>query len=95
MLDKQARFIILKALARAYPDGLTVPYLDSILAMWGIYSTSKHTKQVAKPLIEKGFVEVHDVELPALEERVQKLVITEKGMQIVKGELIDKDVERV
>ncbi len=95
MIERQVRWIILATLEKVYPDGLTMGFLESVLTYWKIYATQSHIKEVLKPLIDKGYIEVRDIKLPAPTHHIQKVVITPTGLQVLKGERIDPDVERL
>lgn len=95
MIEKQVRYLILATLEKVYPDGLTLGFLESILTYWKIYTTQSNIRDILKPLIDKGYIEVRDVKLPAFTHHIQKVVITPTGLQILRGERIDPDVERL
>lgn len=96
MIEKQVRYLVLEALRKAYPDGLTLTWLETILNYYRVFTTQRDLRRkVIKYLLEKEYIELIDVELPAFEENVKQLRITPKGLQLLEGKLIDTEVEKV
>jgi len=94
MIDKQINGLILKFLEQVYPDGLTIKFVIALLYDWKIFITERELlqKNIAY-LLEKGYIEVKDIEIPTLLEKVKKIKITEKGKALLNGEFIDPKVE--
>ena len=95
-MRKQVNFLILKFLEQVYPDFLTVKFIEALLADWRIFTnTKKLLNENIKYLLEKEYIELVEVELPAHEVKVQKVRITPKGKMLLKKELLDENVEEV
>ncbi len=93
-LHAQTNGLILKFLSKMYPDGLTVKFIEALLYDWGIFTSDEELlKKNISYLISKGYVEGHDVELPAPIHKVKKVKITPKGKALLEGEFIDKNVD--
>jgi len=92
-LEAQVKGLILQMLNKMYPDGLTVKFIEALLYDWGIFCTEEELlKNHVSYLISRGYVEAHDVELPAPLSKVKKVRITPKGKALLSGEFIDSNV---
>ena len=93
-LEAQVKGLILEFLEKMYPEGLTVKFIEALLYDWGIFCTEGELlKNHINYLISKGYIEAHDVELPAPLSKVKKVRITPKGKALLSGEFIDSNVE--
>jgi len=93
ILNAQTNGLILKFLDKMYPDGLTVKFIEALLYDWGIFMTEEQLlKKNISYLISKGYIEGHDVEIPAPIHKVKKVKITPKGKALLEGEFIDQNV---
>ena len=93
-LEAQVKGLILKLLNKMYPDGLTLKFVEALLYDWGIFCTEEELlKKHVSYLINKGYIEAHDVELPAPINKVKKIRITPKGKALLSGEFIDSNVD--
>lgn len=96
MLDEQVRYLVLKFLAQVYPSDLSLQMIEALLYDWKVFSTQdKLQKKILKPLLEKGYVELSEVELPAHTGKIKKARITAKGRALLERELIDDIVKEV
>jgi len=95
-MRKQTNYLILKFLEQVYPDSLTVKMIEALLADWRIFTDRKRLlEKNIKYLLEKGYIEVLEVELPAYQTKIQKLRLTAKGKALLEKEFIDEQVEEV
>jgi len=95
-MRKQVNYLILKFLEQVYPDSLTVKMIEALLADWRIFTDSKKLlEENIKYLLEKGYIEVLEVELPAHQAKIQKLRLTAKGKALLENEVVDEQVEAV
>jgi DNA-binding PadR family transcriptional regulator len=95
-MRKQVNYLILKFLKQVYPDSLTVKMIEALLADWRIFTDSKKLlEKNIKYLLEKGYIEVLEVELPTHQAKIQKLRLTAKGKALLEKEVIDEQVEEV
>lgn len=94
-MRKQVNYLILKFLEQVYPDSLTVKMIEALLADWRIFTDNKKLLENIKYLLNKGYIEVLEVELPTHHAKIQKLVLTAKGKALMEKELIDEQVEEV
>jgi len=92
MLEKQVRGLIIKFLVKVYPKSLTIKMIEALLYDWEIYATGNEVKLLLKHLIERGYVELEDATIPILKSNVKKVKLTEKGLLLYKGEIIDENV---
>jgi len=94
VLEAQINGLILNFLNKMYPDGLTTKFVEALLYDWGIFLTEEQLlKEHVKYLLQKGYVEGQDVELPAPVQKVKKIRITPRGKALLNGELIDPNVK--
>jgi len=92
-LEAQVRGLILQFLEKMYPDGLTIKFIEALLYDWGIFCPEEELlKKHVNYLISKGYVEAHDVELPAPLSKVKKIRLTTKGKALLSREFIDSNV---
>jgi DNA-binding PadR family transcriptional regulator len=95
-MRKQVNYLILKFLEQVYPDSLTVKMIEALLADWRIFTDSKELlEKNIKYLLDKGYIEVLEVELPTHQTKIQKLRLTAKGKALLEKEVIDEHVEEV
>lgn len=95
-MRKQVNFLILKFLEQVYPDSLTVKMIEALLADWRIFIDNKKLlEKYIKYLLDKGYIEVLEVELPTHHTKIQKLRLTAKGKALMEKEIIDEQVEEV
>lgn len=96
MIDEQVRYLTLKFLAQVYPSDLSLQMIEALLYDWKVFSTQdKLQKKILKPLLEKGYIELSEVELPAHTGKIKKVRITAKGKALIEGEFIDELVKEV
>jgi hypothetical protein len=87
MKDAQIKGLVLKFLARVYPHSLTVDFVNALLYDWRIFCSKEDLlKTHIRYLADKGYVELKT------ENGIEKVAITEKGLALWKGELIDRNV---
>jgi len=93
-LEAQINGLILKFLDKMYPDSLTVKLIEALLYDWRIFITEEQLlKENISYLIDKGYIEGHDVEIPAPIHKIKKVKLTPKGKALLKGELLDSKVD--
>jgi hypothetical protein len=92
-LEAQVKGLVLRFLEKMYPDGLTVKFIEALLYDWGIFCTEEELlKNHINYLISKGYVEAHDIELPAPVSKIKKVRLTPKGKALLSGEFIDSNI---
>ena len=92
-LNAQTNGLILKFLSKMYPDGLTVKFIEALLYDWGIFMTEEQLlKKNISYLISKGYVEAHDIELPAPVSKIKEVRLTPKWKALLSGEFIDSNI---
>ncbi len=95
-MRKQINYLILKFLEQVYPHSLTVKMIEALLADWRIFTDSKKLlENNIKYLLDKGYIEVLEVDLPTHQTKIQKLRLTAKGKVLLEKEVIDEQVEEV
>ena len=93
-IEAQVNGLILKFLERMYPDGLTVEFIQALLYDWRIFCTKDELlKRNINYLISKGYIEAHDVQIPAPVHKVKKVKLTTKGKALLSGEFIDSRID--
>jgi len=93
-LEKQINGLILKFLNQVYPDGLSLKFIMALLYDWRIFTTETQIKKKnINYLIEQGYIEIKDIQIPIVIDKVEKIRITEKGKALLEGEFIDEKVE--
>jgi hypothetical protein len=96
MLEEQVRYLVLKFLAQVYPSDLSLQMIEALLYDWRIFITQdKLKKKIIKPLVEKGYAEIVEIELPAHTGSIKKLKLTAKGRALLDGEYIDELIKEV
>jgi hypothetical protein len=87
MKDAQIKGLILRFLVRVYPYSLTVDFINALLYDWRVFcSKEKLLKDHIRYLANKGYVELKT------ENGTEKVSITEKGLALWKGEILDGNV---
>ncbi|HIQ48577.1 MAG TPA: hypothetical protein EYH58_02935 [Aquifex aeolicus] len=92
-MERQVRGLILKFLDKVYPSTLTVDFILALLYDWNIVIDRRSLMKNVVFLINKGYIEAEDVELPSHIDKVKKLRITPKGKALMSKELLDPDID--
>ena len=93
MVERQVRGLILKFLDKVYPSDLTTDFILALLYDWSIIIDKRTFMENIMLLINKGYIEAKDVELPTHIDNVKKLKITPKGKALLSKQLIDPEVD--
>ncbi len=93
MVERQVKGLILKFLDKAYPSDLTTDFILALLYDWSIIIDRRSFMENIMFLINRGYIEAKDVELPAHIDKVKKLRITPKGKALVSKQIVDPDID--
>ena len=93
MVERQVRGLILKFLDKVYPSDLTTDFVLALLYDWSIIIAKRTFIENVIFLIDKGYIEARNVDLPAHIDKIKKLRITPKGKALLSKEIIDPDVD--
>lgn len=93
MVERQVRGLILKFLDKVYPSDLTTDFVLALLYDWSIIIDKRTFIENVIFLIDKGYIEARNVDLPAHIDKIKKLRITPKGKALLSKEIIDPDVD--
>ena len=87
MKDAQIKGLILRFLSSVYPHGLTLDFINALLYDWRVFCSKEELlKGHIRQMLNKGYIEIKVVE------DTEKLRITEKGLALLNGELLDKEI---
>jgi len=93
MVERQVKGLILKFLDKVYPADLTTDFILALLYDWSIVIDKRTFMENVLFLINKGYIEARDVELPAHLDNVKKLRITPKGKAVLTKQILDPDID--
>ncbi len=93
MVERQVKGLILKFLDKVYPADLTTDFILALLYDWSIVIDKRTLMENVMFLIDKGYVEAKDVELPTHIDNIKKLRITPKGKALINKQIVDPDVD--
>ena len=93
MVERQVRGLILKFLDKVYPSDLTTDFILALLYDWSIVIDKRTFMENVILLINRGYIEAKDVELPTHIDNIKKLRITPKGKALISKQIVDPDID--